>query len=76
VIRADALGQPMPEPQYDDVLVERVLEGLTGVHIMLPERIEVVRRWQSSGQSLAELERRTGWKVERYVSRDQQAVAS
>lgn len=77
VIRAVALGLPLPEPEYDEAVVQRILGGDTSAHATPCERCEVVRRWRATGQSLNELARRTGWKVERYnvVQRDEAAAS-
>ena len=50
----------------DEVVVQRVLSGVKEVMVTTAERHEIVRRWPSTGRSLAELARLTGWKVERY----------
>lgn len=78
VIRAEALGQPFPEAVFDEILVQRVIDGQTTVHCTPAERVEVVRRWRELGRSLVDLEVRTGWKISRYTLPDvpDQAVAS
>lgn len=63
-----------PEPpsaaevdDVDEVAVERILRGDWRLSSTRAERVEVCRRWVEQGRgSLAELERRTGWKVHRY----------
>lgn len=70
---------PEPEPEHttdtttsdelDENVVERILTGDV-VPATNAERREVVRRWPTTGRSLNELERLTGWKTERYVDRD------
>lgn len=76
VIRADALSLPMPEPEYDEAVVQRIVGGSVDVHAAPCERAEVVRRWRAAGKSLAELERRTGWKVDRYTIPEPREAAS
>jgi ParB family chromosome partitioning protein len=68
VIRADATGQTMPEPTYDEAVVQRICAGDTSVHACPCDRVEVVRRWIEQGKPVNELARRTGWKVERYYT--------
>lgn len=77
VVRADARGEPMPEPaEVDDVVVQRILDGYINVGARPAERVVVVRRWQELGRPLKELERQTGWNSSRYVVPDRQAAAS
>lgn len=76
VIRADASGGGMPDPAYDEVVVQRFLDGHTNLHATPPDRVEVVRRWVASGRSLRDLGIRTGWKVERYIRPEIKDVAS
>jgi ParB family chromosome partitioning protein len=77
VIRADALGDAMPPAEFDEVVVEHLVNGNTNVHASPCDRVEVVRRWLAAGRSLTELATRTGWKVERYVlaAVDQEAAS-
>lgn len=49
----------------DEAVVLRVIRG-ERVPATKAERIEVVRRWDALGRPRRELEKRTGWKVERY----------
>lgn len=53
----------------DDVAVLRVLAGDL-VPTNKAERVEITRRWEAQGKSLLALERLTGWKSERYVTRE------
>ncbi|MBA2952144.1 ParB/RepB/Spo0J family partition protein [Nocardioides sp. CGMCC 1.13656] len=69
VIRAEATGGAMPEPAYDEVVVQRILDGQHNVAATPPDRVEVVHRWTASGRSLKALEEQTGWNVHRYVRR-------
>lgn len=55
-----------PDDDIDWAVVERVLAGDFTVPTNRAERTEVVRTWATTGQSLAELARRSGWKPERY----------
>ena len=55
-----------PDDAIDWAVIERVLAGDFTVPTNRAERTEVVRTWATSGQSLAELARRSGWKPERY----------
>lgn len=52
----------------DPVVVERLLAGDQSIAAAATraERTEVVRRWAQDGRSLAELERLTGWRPDRY----------
>lgn len=52
----------------DEAAIERVLAGDI-VPTTFAERVEITRRWQARGRSLSELERRTGWKSDRYTTR-------
>lgn len=45
----------------DDIAIERALTGDRSVRLTKAEKHEAVARWQARGQSLKELERRTGW---------------
>lgn len=49
----------------DEVVVQRVLAG-EHLPCTTAERREVVRRWHTTGRSLNDLARLTGWKPERY----------
>ena len=51
--------------EIDHAVVERILAGDT-LPATRAERQEVMRRWIARGWPTNELERRTGWKVERY----------
>lgn len=53
------------DPQLDPIVVERILDGDMSLAASATkgERVEVVARWQGS---LAELERLTGWRPDRY----------
>lgn len=50
----------------DPVLVDRILAGQWRQPCAPTIKAEVCRRWVAGGRSLAELERLTGWKPERY----------
>lgn len=50
----------------DEVVVLRALEGDLHEKATNAERAEIARRWASSGRSLNDLARLTGWKIERY----------
>jgi ParB family chromosome partitioning protein len=66
-IRADATG-PTPVRAYDvdEAVVESILGGDWAAEANPAERAEVLRRWHAAGKPLAEMERLTGWKPERY----------
>lgn len=51
----------------DPVVIQRILAG-DNISASQAERLEVVRRWPETGKSLAELERQTGWRVDRYTN--------
>ncbi|MDN4173946.1 hypothetical protein QWY28_13375 [Nocardioides sp. SOB77] len=53
----------------DPVVVDRILSGVD-THATRAERIEVVRRWPTTGRPYADLERLTGWRVDRYLTPD------
>jgi AraC-like DNA-binding protein len=53
----------------DEAVVLRLLGGQL-VPTTTAERIEIVARWPTTGRPLADLERLTGWKVERYHRTD------
>lgn len=57
----------------DEAVVLRILGGDL-VPATRAERIEIVRRWTSSGRPLRALDELTGWKVERYVVREDSAA--
>lgn len=61
------------ELDVDDAVVDRILAG-EKVAATKAERIEVVRRWPTTGRSLNDLARLTGWKVERYTQRREGAA--
>jgi len=54
----------------DHAAVERALRYDFSQVETMGERIEITRRWEALGRSLAELERVSGWKADRYVVRD------
>lgn len=57
-----------PRDTVDDEHVTRILAGHTPDRKSTPaERREIVRRWDHTGRSHAELARLTGWKPERYT---------
>lgn len=57
---------------YDQAVVERVLGGDWRMPSTDAERTEIARRWYANGRSLADLERLTGFKPDRYYRlRDQ-----
>lgn len=53
----------------DEVAVQRILSGDWRAPANHAERVEVVHRWRTTGRSLSELARLTGWKPERYYTR-------
>ncbi len=60
--------------EYDPVVVERFLTGEWDIHATRAERVEITARWMAWGRSLNDLERATGWKAERYVTRQDGAA--
>ena len=62
-------------PVIDPVVVERVLAGVPVPAATLAERVEIVARWRATGRPLADLERITGWKVERYYRPNHRKVS-
>lgn len=77
-VKADAA--PRPErirTKLDESVVERILAGDWRLHATKAERIAVTAVWLGVGNSQNALHRRTGWKVDRYVQRDdEQDVAA
>lgn len=61
---------------YDQAVVERVLGGDWRRPATDLERTEVARRWYATGRSLADLERLTGWKPDRYYRLSDQGDAA
>ena len=57
-----------PVDEIDHAVVSRVMEG-ERMRTTPAEKREVVRRWLRDGRPLAELERRQGWKADRYTER-------
>lgn len=55
--------------EVDEAVVIRIMSG-ERMHSTKAEKVEITRRWLESGRSLADLERRTGWKAERYHERE------
>lgn len=54
------------DADYDEVVVDRILSGDYRLPATRTERLEVIRRWERAGAwSLNELERRTGWNINR-----------
>lgn len=72
-IEAGVLAPPTSEDNYvDHIVVERILNGDMTLckDANALEREEVVARWTTtSSSSLADLERRSGWNVTRYLNR-------
>lgn len=70
----DTIDDPYTEPEdadeVDEIAVGRALGGHRTAALTKPERTEVVRRWQSSGRPLAELERATGINPHRYLAKE------
>jgi hypothetical protein len=62
--RVEQLGRDYVDP----VVVDRILAGRPHP-ANRAERGEVIRRWQAAGRALAELERLTGWNVNREARR-------
>lgn len=60
--------------EVDPVVVQRFLEGDWGIRTTKAERFEITARWLDRGRSLADLERATGWRAERYVTREDGAA--
>lgn len=75
----DAIDDPDASPRgthtrhdkhdIDPIAVERVLAG-DRLPTTIAEKREITRRWVAQGRSLNELERRTGWKADRYTERE------
>lgn len=66
-----------PAADYDPVVVERILAGSWDMPSTHAERVDVARTWAASGRTLSDLQRLTGWKVERYYRfRDQAGEAA
>lgn len=61
--------------EVDEAAVEQVLGGQWGRPCNPGEKREVARRWAAGGHSLAELERLTGWKPERYFLLNDEAAS-
>lgn len=63
---------PDVDELVDDIAIERALAGDKEIALALTdaERTEAVRRWQATGGTLAELERRVGWNVHRHTRKD------
>lgn len=64
-IRKPYHGGPARD-SIDPIVVDRLMGGDFTVHSTAAERSEVCRRWVANGGALAELERKAGWKPERY----------
>lgn len=60
-------------PVVDEVVVLRVLAG-ENVPATNAERREIVRRWPTTGRSINDLARLTGWKPERYYDSSEDAA--
>jgi lambda repressor-like predicted transcriptional regulator len=67
------LEEPVEDDFVDEAVVERILAG-DRVPATTAERYAVVARWPSTGRPLNALARLTGWKVERYHPRDEEAA--
>jgi hypothetical protein len=65
----------LDQGDIDWVVVERILAGDI-VPTTTTERQAVVARWPSTGRSLNDLARLTGWKVERYHQPDTEETAA
>ncbi len=61
--------------EVDEVAVHRILTGDWRYPAASVDRTEVIRRWVTSGGSLNELSRRTGWKPERYFKLSDEAAS-
>lgn len=61
-----------PDEPADEVAVQRIMNGDWRMSCTRADKIAVVAKWRGS---LAELGRLTGWKVERYVVRDEESAA-
>ena len=66
--------QPGPGADVDEAVVLRVLAGDL-VPTTAAERREIVARWHTTGRPINDLEDLTGWKPERYRSREQAGAA-
>jgi hypothetical protein len=62
-------------PDVDEVAIQRRMGGDRSVRLSKAESVELVTRWRASGRPLAECERMTGLKPERYYA-ERQEVAS
>lgn len=60
------VSAPRSHTDVDEAVVERVLAG-EKLPATRAEKDEIVRRWRAQGRLLADLERITGWKIERYA---------
>lgn len=58
-----------PDHDVDEAVVLRILDGHV-VPATTAERREVVARWTTTGRSINDLARLTGWKPERYADQD------
>lgn len=58
----------------DPVVVQRFFEGDWNIRSTKAERFAITNRWTGRGGTLGELERITGWKVDRYVTRQDGAA--
>lgn len=69
----DATGKPIPQDpdDVDDAVVWRILHGEWRRSCTVAEKRAVVARYKGS---LSDLERLTGWRVERYVERPETAA--
>lgn len=70
-----APAETTSDTQLDGVAIDRVLAGDRRVVLSPAEKRAATARWQESGQSLAALERITGWRVDRYVTREEVTAA-
>ena len=52
----------------DEVMVERILSGdfTNSASATRPERTRIITAWPTTGRSMNDLERETGWKLDRY----------
>lgn len=58
----------VPRDRFDEIEIQRMLDGDWKHRLSPPEKVEALRRWLSWGKSEASLCRLTGWQEGRYRS--------